>query len=173
MKICSICNKEKDYLQFYKNKSKKDGYSFDCKLCRKEYFCKSKNVRKDYLERNKERIKEWRKNNSKINKEKNPLYKLQCNLRSLISKSITRQGYRKTSKSKEILGCDYIELKQHLESKFTEGMNWDNYGKWHIDHIYPSSLAETEEEIIRLNHFTNLQPLWAEDNIRKGNKLWN
>jgi hypothetical protein len=91
----------------------------------------------------------------------------------LISKSITRQGYRKTSKSKQILGCDYIELKQHLESKFTEGMNWDNYGKWHIDHIYPSSLAETEEEIIRLNHFTNLQPLWAEDNIRKGNKLWN
>lgn len=171
MKTCSVCKKEKTYLDFYKNKSRKDGYSVDCKLCRKEYYFKSKNVRIEYFKKNKERIKEWRKINTKINKQKNPLYKLQCNLRSLISKSITRQGYRKTSKSKQILGCEYIELKKHLESKFTEGMNWDNYGKWHIDHIYPSSLAETEEEIIRLNNYTNLQPLWAEDNIRKGNKI--
>lgn len=98
MKTCSICKKEKDYSDFYKNKSRKDGHSVDCKLCRKDYFRKSKNVRIEYLQRNKERIKEWRKINTKINKEKNPLYKLQCNLRSLISKSITRQGYRKTSK---------------------------------------------------------------------------
>ena len=171
MKNCSICKKEKDYSEFYKNKSKKDGYSFDCKLCRKEYHKNNKNVKTKYLEKNKIRIKEWRKNNTKVNKEKNPLYKLQYNLRSLISKSITRQGYRKKSKSQEILGCDYIKLKKHLESKFTEGMNWDNYGKWHIDHIYPTSLAKTEEEIIKLNYWTNLQPLWASDNIRKGNKI--
>jgi hypothetical protein len=171
MKTCSKCNKEKNYLEFYKNKSRKDGYSVDCKLCRKEYYKNSKNVRIEYLQKNKNRIKEWRSNNNKINKEKNSLYKLQCNLRSLISKSITRQGYRKTSKSKKILGCEFIELKQYLENKFTNGMTWENYGKWHIDHIYPSSLAKTEEEIIKLNHFTNLQPLWAKDNIRKGNKI--
>ena len=171
MKICSICKKEKDYSEFYKNKSKKDGYTFDCKLCRKEYFYKSKTIREQYFEKNKIRIKEWRKNNTKINKEKNPLYKLQCNLRSLISKSIARQGYKKNTKSQEIIGCEFIELKNYLEKKFTEGMNWDNYGKWHIDHIYPSSLAKSEEELIKLNHYTNFQPLWAEDNIRKGNKI--
>ena len=170
MKNCSVCKKEKDYSEFYKNKSKKDGYTFDCKSCRKEYFCKNKNIRVEYLEKNKLRIKEWRKNNTKINKEKNPLYKLQCNLRSLISKSITRQGYKKTSKSQKIIGCTFDELKSYIENKFTEGMTWKNYGKWHIDHIYPSSLAKTEEEIIRLNYYTNFQPLWAEDNIRKGNK---
>jgi hypothetical protein len=171
MKTCYICKTEKLYSEFYKNKSRPDGHSLDCKLCRKDYYYKSKNVRMNYRERNKERIKQWRKNNTKLNKEKNPLYKLQCNLRSLISKSITRQGYRKTSKSKQILGCEFEELKVHLESKFTQGMSWENYGEWHIDHIYPSSLAETEEEIIALNHYTNLQPLWAVDNIRKGNKI--
>lgn len=171
MKTCSICKKEKDYSDFYKNKSRKDGHSVDCKLCRKDYFCKSKNVRIEYLQRNKERIKEWRKNNTKINKEKNPLYKLQCNLRSLISKSITRQGYRKTSKSKKILGCEYIELKEHLESKFTEGMSWRNYGKWHIDHIIPLASAKTEEEMHCLFHYTNLQPLWASDNFKKSDKI--
>ena len=171
MKKCSVCKKEKDYSEFYKNKSKKDGYTFDCKSCRKEYFCKSKTTREQYYEKNKIRIKEWRKNNTKINKEKNPLFKLQCNLRSLISKSISRQGYKKNTKSQKIIGCDFIELKTYLEKQFTEGMNWDNYGRWHIDHIYPSSLAKTEEEIIKLNHYTNFQPLWAEDNIRKGNKI--
>ena len=50
-------------------------------------------------------------------------------------------------------------------------MSFDNYGKWHLDHIYPVSLANTEEEIIKLNHYTNFQPLWAEENIRKRNRL--
>jgi hypothetical protein len=50
-------------------------------------------------------------------------------------------------------------------------MTWDNYGKWHMDHIYPLSLAKTTEEIEKLCHYTNLQPLWAVDNIRKGNKI--
>ena len=61
---------------------------------------------------------------------------------------------------------------QHLESKFTEEMSFDNYGKWHIDHIIPISSAKTEEDIIRLNHYTNFQPLWAVDNLRKSNKVF-
>lgn len=80
-------------------------------------------------------------------------------------------GYSKRSKTTDLLGCDFKQLKSHLESKFTNGMNWDNYGKWHIDHIIPIASAKTEDEIVALNHYTNLQPLWAEDNIRKGAKL--
>jgi hypothetical protein len=69
------------------------------------------------------------------------------------------------------LGIDYDELKIYFESLFTEGMSWDNIGIWHIDHIIPLSTAKTEEDVIRLCHYTNLQPLWGEDNIKKGDKI--
>ena len=59
----------------------------------------------------------------------------------------------------------------HLEGLFMEGMSWENQGEWHLDHIIPVSIATSEEEIIKLNHYTNFQPLWAEDNIIKSNKL--
>jgi hypothetical protein len=58
-----------------------------------------------------------------------------------------------------------------MENKFTEGMSWDNQGKWHIDHIIPLSSANSEEEIYKLFHYTNLQPLWAKDNLSKHNKI--
>lgn len=72
----------------------------------------------------------------------------------------------------ELTGCSKDDLYSHLESKFTEGMNWDNYGKWHIDHIKPCvsfDLTDTEEQK-KCFHWTNLQPLWAIDNMRKGAK---
>ena len=50
-------------------------------------------------------------------------------------------------------------------------MNWENQGEWHLDHIYPVSLAKDEQELIKLNHYTNFQPLWAADNLLKGNKV--
>ena len=62
-------------------------------------------------------------------------------------------------------------LKEHLESQFIDGMGWDNRVEWHIDHIIPLSSAKTEDELYRLCHYTNLQPLWAEDNLKKGNKF--
>jgi hypothetical protein len=63
-------------------------------------------------------------------------------------------------------------LKQHLENQFQSGMNWKTYGKygWHIDHIIPLSSAKTEKELYKLCHYTNLQPLWAKDNLIKGNR---
>jgi hypothetical protein len=62
-------------------------------------------------------------------------------------------------------------LKKHLEIQFIEGMSWENQGKWHIDHKIPLSSAKTEEEVYKLCHYTNLQPLWAEDNLKKGSKI--
>lgn len=73
----------------------------------------------------------------------------------------------------EIIGCSQDELRVYLQSKFTEGMSWDNWGThgWHIDHIIPIGSALTEKEVLRLSHYTNLQPLWAIDNLRKGDRF--
>jgi hypothetical protein len=93
---------------------------------------------------------------------------LTCRLRSLIGESIKRGGFKKSSKTAEILGCSFEEFKIHIENQFTEGMTWDNQGNWHFDHIYPVSKARDEAHLIALNHYTNFQPLWAKDNISKG-----
>ena len=76
----------------------------------------------------------------------------------------------KSKRTQEIVGCTFEELKIYIENQFTEGMSWDNYGidGWHVDHIKPLAVANSQEEIISLNHYTNLQPLWALDNLKKG-----
>lgn len=70
-----------------------------------------------------------------------------------------------------MLGCDYQTAFKHIESRFKQGMSWDNFGEWHIDHIIPLASAKTEIELIELCHYTNLQPLWAEENRSKGDKI--
>lgn len=102
------------------------------------------------------------------------------NLRNLIGQSIRKRGFTKKSKTQEILGCSFEDFKSYIESKFEPWMNWNNRGKyngelnygWDIDHIIPLSSAKTEEEIIKLNHYTNLQPLCSYFNrVIKRNKI--
>jgi hypothetical protein len=79
----------------------------------------------------------------------------------------------KKGKTMELVGCTTENVMKHLESKFTEGMTWENYGQWHIDHIKPCASFNLEdvEEQKKCFHWTNLQPLWAKDNLVKGAKL--
>jgi hypothetical protein len=77
----------------------------------------------------------------------------------------------KKNKTFDIVGCNPLQLKEHLEKQFVDGMTWENKGDWHIDHIIPLSSAKTEDELYKLCHYTNLQPLWAIDNIKKGKKI--
>ena len=143
---------------------------------------KIKESKKKWRENNQEKIKEWRENNPEkvkeiqkkyqSNRRKNdPLFKLRHDIRSLIRTTIKRGGFTKQSRTHKILGCSFDEFKIHIEKQFTEGMSWDNHGEWHFDHITPISWAETEEEIIALNNYINFQPLWAEDNLKKGNRF--
>jgi hypothetical protein len=101
-----------------------------------------------------------------------PINTLKHNLRGLTNRAIKSKGLKRTKKSLVYLGCSIEFLKEHLESNFLEGMNWENHGEWHIDHIVPLSTAKTEEDVYKLNHYTNLQPLWGLDNQRKSNKLF-
>lgn len=100
-----------------------------------------------------------------------PSYRLVCNLRSRISAALKNAKTIKAENSMSLFGCSVDELKAHLESQFTEGMSWDNYGYygWHVDHIKPcirfNLLLDTEQKACF--HYSNLQPLWAEDNLTK------
>lgn len=101
-----------------------------------------------------------------------PLFKLKFNTRSLIRNACKRKFTEKSKKTLEILSCTFEEFKTYLESKFDENMNWKNQGKyWHLDHIIPVSSAKTEEEVYILNHYTNFQPLYWLDNLKKSDKL--
>jgi hypothetical protein len=205
MKKCSSCKISKEYIDFYKRKDSKDGFTGICKNCtsisNKKYNLENKvnnnKYHKEYRLENKEKIKESRKeyyiknkeklnkknknyrinnreklNNIQVEKRKNNiLFKLKYNTRNLILNSIKKQGYSKKSRTYEILGCSFEEFKTYIEIQFTKGMSWENHGEWHYDHIIPISFAKNQEEIIKLNHYTNFQPLWAKDNLSKGNKI--
>ena len=78
-------------------------------------------------------------------------------------------GYSQGMKLEAVISTDFFKKK--IEKKFIEGMSWDNHGEWHIDHITPISYANTEEDVLKLNHFSNFQPLWEFDNLSKGNRF--
>jgi hypothetical protein len=101
----------------------------------------------------------------------NPLYRLRSNVGTLIANVLSNQGYRKSSKSASILGCTFEEFEHHIESSFTLGMSWNNRTEWHIDHIVPVAFAENEQELLMLNHYTNLRPLWITHNLNKASTL--
>jgi hypothetical protein len=162
--------KEQEYQKEYRLKNKDKLTEFN-KIYVKLNKEKLANYKREYYLKNKEKIEKYR-NKWRNNKFKNDLlFKLSHNTRTIIKQSFRRNGYSKNSKTYNILGCSFEEFKEHLEKQFIKGMSWDNIGEWHLDHIYPISLAKNEEELLRLNHYTNFQPLWAKDNIIKSNKI--
>lgn len=101
-----------------------------------------------------------------------PIGRVIYNLRNRSSEAFRKAKISKPFSLTEenVLGCDMKTLKNHLESQFAKGMSWDNYGKWHVDHIKPISKFDLsdDEQIKECFNYCNLQPLWAADNIRKG-----
>lgn len=167
----------------------------------KESFEDRKKIKHLYYLKNKDKIvsrgKEWIKNNRKratearkswhnrnpqkrrdaTNKyrkkrlEADPLYLLNTRLRASTGQAFRRMGYTKNSRTYEYIGCEWDFLKVYIEKKFKEGMCWNNKNLWHIDHIIPLASAQSENDLIKLCHYTNLQPLWAKENQKKSNKI--
>lgn len=147
--------------------------------------------RKEYLEKNKDKIKAQRRKNYLKNKEhyiKNnnarkkerektePLYKFSNNIRRNIRRTFSRNNsykFRKILKSEKLLGCSILEFAEYLLSKCPEGTTPSDFNQfgYHIDHKIPISSANTQEEVEKLCHYTNCQPLWWWDNIIKSNKI--
>jgi hypothetical protein len=144
----------------------------------KKYHTKEENkeakkvARKKYVDNNKEKKIEANNIYKRNRKKTDSLFKITQNIKTLISNSFKKYKFKKTSKTANILGCTFDEFKTHLESKFELWMNWDNHGLyngtemfgWDIDHIIPLSYAVTEDDIIKLNHYSNLQPLCSKIN---------
>lgn len=138
----------------------------------------SNEIRRNWLNKNPEKRKEYRENyklrkheRRKERRDNDPVFNLTNRMRCRLWKYLKTLNITKTNKTFQIVGCSPQFLKEHLESQFVNGMNWDNRNEWHIDHIIPLSSAKTEEELYSLCHYTNLQPLWAEENIKKSNKI--
>ena len=87
-------------------------------------------------------------------------------------KAALKHNYKSGSAVKD-LGCSIADLKIFVENKFKDGMNWDNYGIWHLDHIKPLSAYDLSDrkQFLEVCHYTNLQPMWGKDNQSKGNKI--
>jgi len=193
-KRCATCKQFLNILNFYKNKSTKDGLHKQCKNCiRKKYelnmqdpeFRKRKcKASKEWVNNNKERRKEYDKKRNKIKtikisiqkpsfKPRTESQKISSYYRRRLREMLDGKRYSKTVL--KYLGCSIEEFKIYMESMFMEGMNWSNrgYTGWHIDHKIPccNFNMKKEEDLMVCFHYTNMQPLWAEDNMKKHTKI--
>ena len=141
----------------------------------KEYYKENKEKLKKlsriYREQKKEYFSNYMSSWIKKRYSEDQMFRLKTNLRSRIYEYLKKGGYKKTKTTRDILGCSIDFYKEHLQKQFKQGMSWDNHGEWHIDHIIPLSSANTGEELFKLFHYKNTQPLWAEENLKKGAKI--
>jgi len=185
-------SERKKYEQTWRKKNE-DKISVQKKEYRENNKEKIKKTNKDYFLRNKEKILEYKRKwrNKNIDKERgyrkksskklreylskkykeDILYRLKVLVRGRLQTFLRDSKFKKTSKTFDIVDCTPQELKEHLEKQFRDGMSWENRNEWHIDHIIPLCSATTEDELYKLCHYTNLQPLWATENIKKGGKI--
>ena len=187
-KVC-ICEQQKIYLKNNRDsilaKKKKYRESVEGKKVRKDY-------RKNYYDENKElenkRSNEWNKNNREImrvynNEYSKAYYKKYPHLRAwrrILHNSLRKLGQSKGTHTIDLLGYSAVDLQNHITLLFTEGMTWDNYGEWHIDHIKPISSFDSDTPMNVVNALSNLRPMWSttreingviyEGNLNKGTK---
>lgn len=191
MKKCRKCLEDKSNEFFYIVQASKDGLSARCKECMRAYNRLRKNTpeyrkkrRENYIE-NREIIREYNRKYSKTQKRRistfqyrkiklktSEQYKLERKIRAK-TRAVVARKYGRFNYKLKYFGCSTAELKYYIEKKFKEGMSWENRGKWHIDHIRPlcSFNLSDENEFLKACYYTNLQPLWAEENFEKGRKF--
>lgn len=181
--LCKECDRERCKRYYKKNSdviiSNKKKYNlendFDIKQYQRLYRFENKDTSSKYRLDNSEYFKNWWKSNrdkartyEKRYKDKYP-HIIAC--RNSLKSCLYRIGLIKSQSSSEILKYNPEEFKVHIESLFTNGMCWSNYGDWHVDHIIPVSKFDKLTPVYIINSLDNLQPLWAKDNLSKSNRI--
>lgn len=195
LNVCHRCKKTLPLDHFGKNAGCKNGLQRSCRKCKSKRDNQYRNDPR-YRPRNLERKKEWGKKWREENPDKyleylehrrnsrdysaeyqrmmnDPLLRCKDSIRKLLLSSLKVRGIKKSKiikSTEDLLCCDYLFFKSHMEEQFEEGMDWLNHGEWHIDHKVPLNEGKTVDEIIKLNHYSNLQPLWSSDNLSKSFK---
>ncbi len=163
----------------YRKKKSKDGYKSIKKRRENDPVFRKKQSKASY------KSNKTRRENDPVYREKHnragykssgkrrrndPVFRLRCSLRARLRLAI--KGNWKSGRTLELLGCSIDDFKEYLENLFTEEMTWDNYGEWEMDHIKPCASFDLSKagEQKKCFHYTNFQPLWAKDNLRKSNK---
>lgn len=162
-KICVDCKISKLYSDFSKRSLAKDGLDSYCKLCRNA-------ISKQYAMENREKRATYTRNRRQSDLNVRLANTLRCVVRAAVKS--TKSGSAVTD-----LGCSVYQLKSHLESLWTDGMSWENYGngtsKWNIDHMVPLSSVDLSdrESFLKVCNYINLRPMWYLENIIKGRKV--
>jgi predicted transcriptional regulator len=132
---------------------------------------------KEYRENNVDKIRQIKRDYERNRKVNDPLYKLISNFRTAIYQVLKENRVDKNQSYFDVLQYTPEQLIVHLEKQFTEGITWENYGEWHVDHKLPISSFNIQEmgdsEFMKCWSLENLQPMWGEENIRKSNKIFN
>ena len=170
----------KDYISEYNKKYRENNKEY-LKEFKRNYIKSNPDQNKIWRENNPDKIKGYREKYSKSEscKEHRKNWYISIKKRSphvlawrtILNNTLKRFGKQKEDETIKLLGYSAIQLKEYIESLFTEGMSWDNYGGWHIDHIKPVSSYDSDTPVDVVNSLENLQPLWAFDNLSKGNKI--
>ena len=184
-KTCLRCKLEQDLLNFTIKRSAKDGHHSSCRKCSRAYNNKRHHELSDIQRENKKRkSKLWKEQNieshNKYRREwarhkyhTSKAYNIQERLKAGVQDALFRQGgLRPSGKRLKHLGCSVNDLIAHLQAQFEEGMTWDNRSEWHIDHRRPCASFDLldEEQQKMCFHYTNLQPMWAADNLLKSDQ---
>ena len=161
---CNKCHKMLTYSHFYKDKSRVDGIRYTCKKCSNTHHT-------EWIKKNK-KAHSITRSNYHSRKTKNDIeYRISHNMRNRIRNAVIRDSGSRVSIRD--LGCTISDFKKHIESKFVYGMSWNNYGEWEIDHIRPvaSFNLKNKAQVKECFSYINTQPLFKEDNMKKGCKL--
>ena len=166
----AIAKHKREYVA--KNKDKLKAYY-------KAYYRKNKGANtaqrgdysKDSPEVRKQKRNQWRAKNARDRRKNDALFAIRARARKRIQHAFYNRNMKKITSTVKMLGCSFDELMEHLKSKFSTGMSFENRHLWEIDHIIPLSSASNEDEVMKLCHYTNLQPLWKEENRKKSFKM--